>query len=120
MQRGWMKGATAHIASGVGHGQDQGEGDVQRGRTRGEIAGQARGVGHGFLSMVAAPGSLGHALSHQVPPRENPPLPTRPASELSTPHSFAGTFADERSSLWIQSTEKKFEGLESEGTFGNM
>ena len=93
---------------------------MQRGRTRGETARQAREMGHGLLPLMTAREGIGHIHFHEAPPRENPSLLTRPESELSTPNSFAETFADEYSSTWLQAMEKEFERLASAGTFGDM
>ena len=91
---------------------DPGGGDVQRGRTRGEAA------GHGLLSLMAAREGIGHILFHQAPPHENPPLPTRPASELSTPNSYAEACADEYLTIGRQAMDKEYRGLADAGTFG--
>ena len=61
---------------------DPGGGDVQLGRTRGETARHREAAGHGLLSLMAARESIGHVLFHQAPSHDNPPLPTRPVSEL--------------------------------------
>ena len=91
---------------------DPGGGDVQEGRTRGEAA------GHGLLSLMAAQEGIGHIRFHQAPPHDNPPLPTRPASELSTPDSYAEACADEYSIVWRQAMDKEYRGLADAGTFG--
>ena len=69
---------------------------------------------------MAARESIGHVLFHQAPPHDIPPLPTRAVSEISTPNSYAEACADEYSALWRQATEKKYHGLASAGTFGEM
>ena len=97
---------------------DPGGGDVQLGRTRGETARHREAAGHGLLSLVAALEGIGHILFHQAPPLENPPLPTRPASELSTPNSYAEACADETSTIWRQAMDKEYRGLADAGTFG--
>ena len=64
--------------------------------------------------------SIGHVRFHQARPHDNLPLPTRPVSELSTPNSYAGACADEYSAVWVQAMDKKYGGLASAGTFGQM
>ena len=61
------------------------DGDVQRGRARGETARSHGDQEHGLLSFMAAREGIGHVRFHQSEPHQNPPIPTRPASELSTP-----------------------------------
>ena len=57
---------------------------------------------------------------HLAPPHDNPPLPTRPASELSTPNSYAEACTDEYFAIWMQATENKCNGLADAGTFGDI
>ena len=97
--QGWRTRETARHQ--VGDGDAQGglttgeagrhpeDADVLRGRTRGETARNSEAMGHGLLSLMVARDFIGHVLFHQPPPRENPPLPTHPASELSTLNSYA-------------------------------
>ena len=85
---------------------DPGGGDVQLGRTRGETARHREAAGHGLLSLMAAREGIGRILFLQAPPHDNPPLPTRPASELSTPNSYAEACADEYSTIWRQAMDK--------------
>ena len=92
---------------------------MQRGRTRGETARSHGGQEHGLLSLMAAREVIGHVLFHQSAPHQNPPMPTRPASELSTPNSYAEACADEYSHLWLQAMGKEFHGLADAGTFGD-
>ena len=73
---------------------------------------------HGLLSLMAAREGIGHILFHQAPPHDNPPLPTRPASELPTPNSYAEACADEYSTIWRQAMDKEYRGLADAGTFG--
>ena len=67
---------------------------------------------------MAAREGIGHILCHQAPPHTNPPLPSRPVSELVTPNSYSEALTDEYSDLWIQAMEKEYGGLENAGTFG--
>ena len=126
--RGRTRGETARHQEGGGGvqggrtvgeaGRHPEEGDVLRGRTRGETARNREAMGHGLLSLMAAREGIGHVLFHQAPPRENPPLPTRPASELSTPNSYAEACVDEYSTIWRQAMDKEYHGLADAGTFG--
>ena len=50
---------------------------------------------HGLLPLMAALEGISHVLFHQAPPRANPPLPTHPVSELSTPNSYSEAVTDE-------------------------
>ena len=109
MQRGRTRGETARQQGEKSNQEDIG---VRRGRTRGETA------GHGLLSLMAVRESIGHVLFHQAPPHDNPPLLTRPASELSTPNSYAEACADEYSTIWRQAMDKEYRGLADAGTFG--
>ena len=77
-------------------------------------------AGHGLLSLMAAREGIGHTLFHQAPPHDNPPLPTRPASELSTPNLYAKACADGYSAIWIQTMQNEHKGLADSGTFGTM
>ena len=61
---------------------------------------------------------IGQVLYHQAPPHNNPPLPSRPVSELLTPNSYSEVLADQYSDLWIQAMEKEYGGLENAGSFG--
>ena len=70
------------------------------------------------MSLLAAREGTGHVLYHQAPPHKNPPLPSRPVSELFTPSSYSEALTDEYSDLWIQATEKEYGGLENAATFG--
>ena len=106
MQRGRTRGETARQRGEKSNQEDVG---VRRGRTRGEAA------GHGPLSLMAAREGIGHILFHQAPPHDNPPLPTRPASELSTPNSYAEACADEYSTIWKQAMDKEYRGLWTRG-----
>ena len=54
------------------------------------------------------------------PPHKNPPLPSRPVSELLTPNSYSEALTDEYSDLCIQAMEKENGGLENAGTFGTI
>ena len=96
MQRGRTRGETVRHREAAA---DPDGNDVQLGRTTGETARHREAVGHGLLSLMAARESIGHVLFHQVPPHDNPPLPTRPVSELSTPNSYAEACADEYSAV---------------------
>ena len=104
------------------------DGHLLRGRTRGETARyHGARMGYRLLSLMAAREGIGHILFHQPPPDRNPPLPTRPASELLTPpgeravdaelvcRSMCGRVLRE---IWRQSMEKEFNGLVDVGTFG--
>ena len=75
---------------------------------------------HGRLSLMAAREGIGHVLHHQAPPHKNPPLPSRPVSELLTRNSYSEALTDEYTDLWIQAMEKDYGGLENAGTFGAM
>ena len=59
-------------------------------------------------------------LFHQAPPHDNPPPPTRPASELSMPNSYAEARADEYSVIWERAMDKEYNGLADAGTFGGV
>ena len=109
MQRGRTRGETARQRGEKSNQEDVG---VRRGRIRGEAA------GHGLLSLMAAREGIGHILFHQAPPHDNPPLPTRPASELSTPNSYAEACADDYSTIERQAMDKEYRGLGDAGTFG--
>ena len=61
---------------------------------------------------------IGHVLYNQALPHKNPPLPSRPASELLTPSSYSKALTDEYSDLWILAMEREYGGLENAGTFG--
>ena len=98
VQRGRTRGETMRHREAAA---DPGGGDVQLGRTRGETARHREAEGHGLLSLMAAREGIGHILFHQAPPHDNPPLPTRPASELSTPNSYAEACADEYSTICL-------------------
>ena len=115
VQRGRTRGETMRHREAAA---DPGGGDVQLGRTRGETARHREAEGHGLLSLMAAREGIGHILFHQAPPHDNPPLPTRPASELSTPNSYAEACADEYSTIWRQARDKEYRGLADAGTFG--
>ena len=71
-----------------------------------------------MLSLMASREGIGYILFHQAPPHENPPLPARPASELSTPNSYAEACAHEYSTIWRQAMDKEYCGLADAGTFG--
>ena len=118
VQRGRTRGETVRHQELGGLTPSPEEGDVQRGRTRGETARHREAVGHGLLSLMAAREGIGHILFHQAPPYENPPLPARPVSELSTPNSYAEACTDEYSAIWRQAMEKEYRGLADAGTFG--
>ena len=90
-------------------------GDVQGGRTRGEWSDRGA-TGHGQLSLMAARASIGRTPFYQASPRENSPLPTRPASELSTPNSYAEPCADEYSAILRQALDTVYNGLTDAGT----
>ena len=63
------------------------EADVgQRGRNRRETVRLQAGAGHGLMPLMAAREGMGNIIFHQAPPNDNPPLPTRPANELTTPN----------------------------------
>ena len=94
------------------------EGDVLTGRTRGETARNREAMGHGLLSLMAGREGIGYVPFHRAPPRENHPLPTRPASELSTPNSYVEACVDEYSTIWRQAMGKEYHGLADAGTFG--
>ena len=115
MQRGRTRGKTLQHREAAA---DPGGGDVQLGRTRGETARHREAAGHGLLSLMAVRESIDHVLFHQAPPHDNRPLPTRPASELSTPNSYAEACADEYSTIWRQAMDKEYRGLADAGTFG--
>ena len=115
MQLGRTRGETVRHREAAA---DPDGGDVQLGRTRGETARHREAEGHGLLSLMAAREGIGHILFHQAPPHDNPPLPTRPASELSTPNSYAEACADEYSTIWRQAMDKEYRGLADAGTFG--
>ena len=92
MQRGRTRGETVrHREAAVNTDVD----DVQLGRTRDETARHREAAGHGLLSVMAAREGRGHAFFHQARTHDNPPLSTRPVSELSTPKSYAEACADE-------------------------
>ena len=93
---------------------------MQLGRTKVETTRQGEAAQHGLLSLIAAREGIGHVLFHQAPPHDSPPLPTRPVSELLTPNPYAGACADEYSAVWRHAMEKKYRGLTSAGTFGEM
>ena len=105
VQRGRTRGRTVRHR---GAAADPDGDDVQLGRTRGETARHREAAGHGLLSLMAAIESLGHHLFHQAPPHDNPSLPTRPVSELSTPNSYAEACADEYSVVRRQAMEKEY------------
>ena len=67
---------------------------------------------------MAAREGISHVLYHQAPPYKNPPLLSRPVSELLTPNSYSEALPDEYSDLFIQATEKEYGGLQNAGTFG--
>ena len=74
--------------------------NLQRGRTGGETARYSGGLmGHGLLSLMAEREGIDYVLFHQAPPHMTPPLPTRPATELSTSNSYSEAHADEYSDL---------------------
>ena len=83
-----------------------------------ETARHGEAMGHGLLSLMASREGKGYILFHQAPPHENSPLPARPASELSTPNSYAEVCVDECSVIWRQAMEKKYRGLSDAETFG--
>ena len=116
MQRGRTRGKTLQHREAAA---DPGGGDVQLGRTRGETARHREAEGHGLLSLMAAREGIGHILFHQAPQLENPPLPTRLVSKLSTPNSYAEACADEYSTIWRQAMDKEYRGLADAGTFGS-
>ena len=91
---------------------------MQRGRTKRETAQHGEAVRHGLLSLKASREGIDHRLFHQAPPRENPPLPERPASELSTPNLYAAACVDEYSAIWRRAVDKEYRGLADAGTFG--
>ena len=93
---------------------------MQRGRAMEETARHGEAMGHGLLSLMASREGKGYILFHQAPPHENSPLPARPASELSTPNSYAEACADEYSTVWRQAMDKEYRALTGAGTFGEM
>ena len=113
MQRGRTRGKTVRHREAAA---DPDGDDVQLGRTRRH----REAAEHGLLSLMAARESISHVLYHQAPPHDNPPLPTRPVSELSTPNSYAEACADEYSAVWRQAMENEYRGLASAGMFGEM
>ena len=93
---------------------------MQRGMGRGETARLQGGTGHGLLWFIAAREGIGHMLSHQAPPHDNFPLPTRSASEVSKPNLYAEARADEYSVIWERAMGKEYNGLTDAGTFGEV
>ena len=90
---------------------------LQRGRTRVETVHHQGGrTGYGLLSLMAAREGIDRVIFHQAPPHRNPPLLTRPASELSTPNSYAEERSDEYSKIWCQAMGKEFSG-QADGMF---
>ena len=73
-------------------------------------------TGHGQLSLMAARASIGRTPFYQASPRENSPLPTRPASELSTPNSYAEPCADKYSAILRQALDTVYNGPTDAGT----
>ena len=65
-------------------------------------------------------GSAGGYRAYAFRPSSTPPLPTRPASELSTPNLYAKACADGYSAIWIQTMQNEHKGLADSGTFGTM
>ena len=93
---------------------------MHRGRTRRETARLRWGTGHRMLSLMTARAGVGHILLHQAPPYDSPPLPTRPANELSTPNSFAEARADEYSVMRELVMDNKYNGLADARTLGEV
>ena len=108
---------TARNQAGSYRPQTVNDGVAQLGRTRGQTACNRGGMHHGLLSLMAARKGIGHVMYHQAPPHKNPPLPSRPVSELLTPSSYSKALTDEFHDLWIQAMEKEYGGLENVGVF---
>ena len=92
MQNGRNTGETVRYREAAA---DPDGDDMQLGRTRGKTARHREAAGHGLLSLMAAREGIGHVPFHQASPHDNPPLPTHPVSELSTPNQYAQTCVDE-------------------------
>ena len=106
-QPGRKRAQTARKQEGMGdRPQTIDDGVAQLGRTTGQSARNQGGMQHELLSLMAAREGIGHVLYHQAPPHANPPLPTRPVSELLTLSSYSEALTDEYSHLWLQAEEK--------------